>query len=292
MKTGTFALASILSCLAALPASEALAQSKPQFTSGHADIVVEYNEEEGELEFLWRFEGAIVDGQEVGEDHDHEGEEEEEEEEHEEEHGGVEAPLGDTQLATGAVFVRPSGSEYDLVGVAAGESIFFLPQDEAEADALSAPFMGWEFEAPEGVFKNDSAQLRLISATSASGQPVNFAVWSVDGLSPEFAMSTADGITSADVMTIAAHRHYNVVFGDVANPGDLTLTFEVRAEKVNGDVLTEQFSLDATTCAGGSCAKAPQAAPALGGFGALALALGLGGSAAVSRRKRKDILGA
>lgn len=279
-------LASSLCALLALPAGEALAQSA-LYTKGHADIVVEYDEAEDAFEFVWSFQGATVGGQTVGEDHDHEEEEGAGVRDEGEEHAGVERPLDSATLTTSATYVRPNGSAFDPVGVAAGEQVFFFPQDEEEAEQLAVPFVGWEFEAPAGTFVNDSAQLRLISATSDSGESVNFALWSLpDGFTPVFAFSTADGITSADVLTIADHAHYNVALGTPDKPSNISLEFEVSAEKVAGGVLTERFTLGAKTCEG-SCAQNVRPAPVLGGLGGLALALGLGGSAFLVRRRNE-----
>lgn len=260
------------------------AQTRPLYTKGHADILVEYDKAKDALEVVWRFEGATVGGQVLGEDHDDE--EEEGEGAGEEEHKGVERPIGDVILATSATFARPASSAFDPLGVQAGQSVYYLPQNQSSADQLGVPFVGLEFEAPNGTFTQDQAKLRLIAATKVDGTPINFAIWKDGGLQkPNFFMSSADGITAADVITLAGHEHYEMSLGFADAPADIALEFEATANKTNGTALTERFVVSAKTC-NGACVQRAAVAPVLGGFGSLALALGLGGATLIGRRRQ------
>lgn len=271
--------------LACIAPSIARADSPELFTSGHGDLAVEYDEATDELDVHWHFEGAIVGGKLVGEEHDHE-EGEEHDHEEGEEHGhdeGAERHIEDVIFATGKTFTRPSSSDFDPMGVQAGQDVYYLPQSGEEADRLEVPFMGWAFEAPDGVFRNNSATLTLISVSSPQAGTPAFSLWSTSGFSPVFAMSTADGISSADTITLENHEHFSLGLGLAGEPRDLSLEFEARAEKLNGQVLTKRFTVSAKTCEG-ECRAQATSAPVLGAMGPFALLLGMGGLFAARRR--------
>lgn len=266
-------------------AAPALAQADaPElFTSGHGDIAVEYEEAQDDLHVHWFFEGAIVGGKVVGEKHEHEEGEQDQEHEHDE---GAVREMEDVIVATHETFTRPSGVGFELLGVEEGQEVFYLPQSGDEAEQLNLPFLGWAFEAPEGVFKANSVQLILISVSSPQPGNATFSLWSRSGLTPEFVMSSADGVSNADTVSLSGHEHFALGLGQGSEPRDLTLEFEARAEKVNGEVLTKRFSVAAKTCEGECRAQAAPAPVLGGGLAPLGLLFGLGGLLEARRRER------
>lgn len=256
------------------------------FTSGHGDIAVEYDEAADELEVHWHFEGAMVGGKMIGEEHDHEGGDDHNHEEGDE-HGheeGAERHIEDVIFATGQTFVRPGGAGFELLGVDVGQPVFYLPQSREEAEQLQVPFLGWAFEAPEGVFKDNAVELTLVSVNSPQPGNSSFSLWTRSGLTPDFAMSSADGISSQDSVTFN-HEHFSMGLGLADQARDLSLEFEARAEKLNGQVLTKRFTVAAKTCEG-ACRVQAAPAPAIGALGPLGLLLGLGGLFRATRRQR------
>ena len=180
------------------------AASAALFTSGHADVIgIGYVE--GATPGVFEFEphihaeGAIIDGILVA--------------------AGEYEPDEITTVVPQSTFDfwttnggRPVGSAWDAIGVAAGESFWFLPQSNsgpAGAATLGAPFAGI---GTEELTASDWATDITISLDSVAG-PGHFSMY-LDGFSPFFAMSTVDGIDGSDVINVAAggHEHYNWAF--------------------------------------------------------------------------------
>jgi len=180
------------------------AASAALFTSGHADVIgIGYAE--GATPGVFEIEphvhaaGATIDGFFVAE--------------------GEYEPSEITTVVPQSTFDfwttnggRPVGSAWDAIGVAAGESFWFLPQSNsgpAGAATLGAPFAGI---GSEELTPSDWATDITISLDSVVG-PGEFSMY-LDGFTPFFAMSTVDGIDGSDVIDISpgSHEHYNWVF--------------------------------------------------------------------------------
>ncbi len=147
----------------------------------------------------------------------------------------VEYEAGDlTFLVPGSTLTaREVGGQWDPIGVAAGENYYFLPQSATQADALGSIFagIGTEELAP-GDWSTDIS----ITLTGMTG-PGQFALAQVVLGSPNFFMSTADGISGADTYSQSAddHQHFNWYFTEV---GDYTLTFSFEGTHATDGVKT------------------------------------------------------
>lgn len=127
---------------------------------------------------------------------------------------------------------RPLSSDWDPLGVASGENFWFLPETNAGdggAATLGAPFLGIGGEEIDlGTFDDNVISLTLTGANLPSGGV--FSIWSNSGFGPDFYMSTADGISALDTVSIdldlADHGHYNFGF---STAGLYELEFEVSA---------------------------------------------------------------
>ena len=191
------------------------AASAALFTSGHADVFA-IGYEGGELEPHIHAEGATIDGMLIADD--------------EYEPGDI------TTVVPQSTFDywsnnggRPAGTAWDPIGVAAGESFWFLPQSNggpAGAATLGAPFAGI---GTEELTPGDWTGNITITLDAVSG-PGHFSMY-LDGGVPFFAMSSADGIDGSDVISVAAggHEHYNWAF---TAPGIYDVDVTVRGEHV------------------------------------------------------------
>jgi surface-anchored protein len=167
------------------------------FTGEHGDVWgIGY--EDGELEPHIHIEGGIVNGAFV------------DEAEYEPDEIITVVPQSTFDYISSAGG-RPGAAAWDAIGVAVGEGFYFLPQASAGvagADALGAPFVGIGTEELDA---GDWASAISIQLLSVSG-PGEFSIWQ-DGLSPNFFMSTADGIDGNDIFTQAAGGHGHVNWG-------------------------------------------------------------------------------
>lgn len=163
---------------------------------------------------------------------------------------------------------RPAGSAWDGIGVAAGESYWFLPQSNSGtggAAALGTPFLGiGGEEITPGVFDDNAFTLTLTGAVMPVGG--NFSLWT-DGLSPTFYMATVDGISAVDAFVLdldsSDHAHANWGF-TVAGTYELTFTVTAAIDGVEqSDTATYTFQV----------VPEPSAYAGLAGAGALALVL-------------------
>jgi len=186
--------------LALLPS----AASAALFTSGHADVfAIGYVDEDtpGTFEYEPNIhaEGAIIGGVFVADD----------EFEPDEVTTVVPQSTFDFWTTSGG---RPASSAWDPIGVAAGESFWFLPQSNSGpggASTLGAPFAGVGTEELTG---SDWSTPITITLDSVTG-PGHFSMY-LDGIAPFFAISSANGIDGSDVISINAgdHEHYNWAF--------------------------------------------------------------------------------
>ncbi len=179
------------------------------YTSGHGDIGIAY--EAGSWDLHWHLgHTAIVDGNPVGNFPD-----------------GEEFEPGDlTAFVDDPSVLRPAGAQWDPIGNAAGDPIWFLPQSNDPAK----PFLGIAAEEVDnGVFVGDQVTLTL---TGLSG-PGEFSLWQTPLGGPNFFMSSYDGISAADSMTVSVggHDHYN--FGFTA-PGLYEVELTASGDLVGG----------------------------------------------------------
>ena len=171
-------------------------------TDGHIDVIgIGY--EGGELEPHTHVEFGTIDGVAAGE--------------------GEYEPGDLTFIVPGSTLTaRPAGSQWDAIGIAAGQPFFFLPQSGTEADTLGSIFAGI---GTEELAPDDWTSPISMTLTGATG-PGEFALAQVLLGTPNFFMSTADGgITPADTYSQAAddHQHFYWYF---TQAGDYSLTFD------------------------------------------------------------------
>jgi len=176
------------------------------FSGGHADIGLG---EHDELELhLHVHEGSVVDGSELIED-------------------GEYAPSECTiVIPNSTMFLRPTGTDWDLIGNSAGDSTWALPESESAAETMGAPFLGIGAHIDKGVFVDNEITLTL---TGVNG-PGFFSLYNVSFATPIFEMSSFDGISLADSIVvdldIEDHAHFNFGFSQA---GLYHVSFEVSA---------------------------------------------------------------
>lgn len=193
-----------------------LAGNVVQYESGHADLVVEYDSDSDEWEFVVALRGATVDG--------------------------VSGLRG--ELATDAVeIVVPSSNieprpvnvpnllDYDPIGVEAGVDYWKMPQTQVEATDETAPFLGINNEElPSGVFQNDTATWLLKQAIAPSGMG-HFSLHQDALPGPDFFISSADPNASPGVsLPVGLHDHFNYGFTE---PGLWTIEFTASATRLD-----------------------------------------------------------
>ncbi len=201
-KAGQLVYGSMISALMLLGATPAVASL---WTSGHGDLNVIYDG--GELSMGWKLDdgGDFSPGDLA-----------------------VVVPQStfDYLLSIGG---RPAGSGWDLIGVAAGEGYWSLPQGDSGpggAFTLGAPFVGI---GAEDLRPADwSGPIRL-SLAAMSG-PGHFSVVQ-GGFVPTFFMSTVDGIDGSDEYLIGIGGHDHVTWAFTA-PGHYEVTLVASGEHV------------------------------------------------------------
>ncbi len=195
------ALISFLAAPLAAPAAN-------YFTAEHGDILA-VGYEGGGLEPHVHIEGGVVNGSLVADG------------EYESDEIRTIVPQSTFDYIT-SVGGRPAGAEWDPIGVSASAGFYFLPQANAGAggaDALGAPFAGI---GTEELDPGDWTTPITIELLAVSG-PGEFSVWQ-DGLSPNFFMSSVDGIDGSDAITIGAGGHDHFNWGFTA-PGYYDITY-------------------------------------------------------------------
>jgi len=170
------------------------------------------------------------------------------------------APLAGTVVSVleDAAATRPAGSQWDFLGVAAGQPVFILPQSQDATLVFLG--IGAEQVAPGSV--TGSMQLSLASVTG----PGQFSLYQASGQTLIVSMASANGITPADSVgvPIDSHIHYNWAF---TAPGQYTLGFRINGTptSVGQPVLSEVFNVQF------SVVPEPGVVSLLAGAGVLAL---------------------
>lgn len=219
------------------------------WTAGHGDLGIGY--EGGELDpHVHIHTGSVVAGVEITDPE------------------GVEYAPGDAMpyipLAKG--LSRPAGGQWDFFGVAAGQIIWVFPQTQEP----TLPFVGLGAEELNPADWSSDFTLTLIGL-SGSGVVAggDFSVYASGAFgSPDVKIQTADGISSADVLTLAAggHAHYSLAF---TQPGLYEATFDIAGlHAVDG-----AKSATATYTFAVAAIPEPSTCTAIGGAFALGLAL-------------------
>lgn len=210
-------------------------------TSGHVDFIgIGYDA--GEIEpHSHAHEGAVVDGAPLGAD--------------------TEYGPGELTVQTFLTTTRNAGLAWDPVGVGSGESFWTLTQIETPGH----PFIGIGAEELNPADWTGPISMAL---TGAAGSGIlaggKFSLWQDSG-TPNFFMSTHDGISGADVfsldLTQGDHAHFGWGFTE---QGVYNLTFEI-----SGTHVADGFK-SATATYNFSVVPEPSSA-LLGAFGTLAL---------------------
>jgi len=153
-----------------------------------------------------------------------------------------------------ARLTRPSGSQWDFLGTAAGNDIWVLPQSQNP----NLPFLGVGAEdADPGTFDfwnpgdsrgaNTSARWLEFSLVNVSG-PGQFSLWQTDGFGGAVVfMSTFSTPGEGNRLFVqeGGHAHYN--WGFTAE-GTYDITFQVRGF-IGGDEVTQQDTFTFSTVA-------------------------------------------
>jgi len=192
------------------------------YTGGHVDIGPRIVD--GRLTGFWKNDDATVDGVNVAGDFAAE---------------SIRA-LGVFDASTPAP-LRPGGSQWNFLGVAAGEAVYILPSSGIPA---TLPYLGFSTEHTS-VGHFDAFRIVLESVNG----PEN-ATFSLYTSSSNVTMNTQSGPPHGIlVMETGDHLHFNWAF---SRPGTYDLRF--RFEALNGDVIqmtgTETFRFHITTGGG------------------------------------------
>lgn len=146
---------------------------------------------------------------------------------------------------THATVTRPSGTEWDFIGVAASSQYYEIPENSdpnlpflgiGAEDATPGAFDSWNPGDSRGA--NSAAvwfglRLRGFTYSGFASNP-QFSLWKDDGLgSPVVWMSTNDGIDATDVAYVLTHEHFNFAFSDI---GVYEVEFEAFARQGGNDV--------------------------------------------------------
>jgi surface-anchored protein len=157
---------------------------------------------------------------------------------HDEEHDVEFEPNGALYyVAPEAISNRPAGSQFDFIGVGAGQPFYRLPQS-LNPEVLFLGF-GAEELAP-GTFQNGHLDLAL-KAVNGPGQ---FSLWESTDTGPRVLWATTDGITAADSVRVLEGSHFHANFGFTAR-GRYEITVEAHGLLNDGDNV-EDFSGEVT----------------------------------------------
>ncbi|MHC5060409.1 MAG: choice-of-anchor M domain-containing protein [Planctomycetota bacterium] len=166
------------------------------YTVGHADVGINY--EEGAWDLHIHAEGADIGGLE---DVD----------------GEFEPDAIITVIPDHAEHIRETGSQWDFIGVAAGQPLWRLPQHENDGGDHSGhdheiPFLGiGTHELASDIFVDDKITLSLVSASFFGSGPGHFSLWNTDEFNQTVVyMSSFDPSVETDLNLYAGlHGHYN-----------------------------------------------------------------------------------
>jgi surface-anchored protein len=187
------------------------------YSSGHADIGVGYDE--GSFFLHYHFgAGAVLDGTPLP--------------------GGLPTEAYEFEPNTANTFVplsssaaRPAGSQWDFLGTAAGNTIYFLPQ----GNVPGLPFLGI---ASEDLNPGEWTGPITWALTGFSG-PGQFSVWQTDfGGNPLVRWATSDGIGPGDSfgLGVGGHDHFNYGF---TAPGAYDVTITATGTNTTAGVLSD-----------------------------------------------------
>ena len=193
-----------------------LAGNVVQYESGHADLVVEYDADSDEWEFVVALRGATVDGV-AGLS------------------GELETDAVEIVVPSSNIEPRPDNVpnllDYDPIGVEAGIDYWKMPQTQVEATDETAPFVGINNEElPAGVFLNETVTWLLNQSISPSGMG-HFSLHQEALPGPDFLMSTADPNANPGAsVQVGLHDHFNFGFTE---PGLWTIEFMASATRLD-----------------------------------------------------------
>lgn len=267
-----FRMASVLLGLlsSALIPTQALAQSLRLYERGRADVSIVFDAQTENLDVVWDFDDAIVGGEVTS--------------------GTL--PIDEAVAFTSAIFQRPASDtvgRFALLGVEPGESTYYLPVDNLTATREGVPFMGWSNDVQRGVLRDNKVQVTLKGVQGAGLGTPQFSLWNIPTLTPNFLMSSVDGIDSNDRLELTGQDRFFMNFSLSTVPSAITAQFEVTAVTVDGTPLNTDFDLLFLTCTPGvDCPEFedPVPAPVFGPFHAGLVGLLLGGSVLARRRRR------
>jgi surface-anchored protein len=183
----------------------ATAHAASYLTAGHVDAIG-IGFVGGELEpHSHASEGAVIDGVTLlpGEE--------------------IEAEPGELVIVApvGSYVLRETGTLWAPVGVGAGEGFWMLPESEQPG----IPFAGIGLEELDPAEWASALTLTLTGANLPTGAAFSF--WQTDPFGdPTFFVSTVDGISAADTISLAAGSHNHLGWG-FTKPGTYELTFEI-----------------------------------------------------------------
>lgn len=189
---------------------------------------------------------------------------------------------------------RPGGSQWDFLGVGAGQTVYYWPQTSMNgrifagfdaAGIASGTFASYQPADPRITtaarwLRTDLVAVRYFDLAGNPGA-AEFSMWSISGLggSPVVWMSTANGISGSDsyFLTEGGHAHVNWGF---SKPGYYQLDFRLsgrlasNSQTVESPVTTWHFGVE----------HVPAAIPEPAGLGLLLLALAAGAFLFLRRR--------
>jgi surface-anchored protein len=198
-KTKITLFAAILAAFTLTPVS-----AQVLWTSGHGDIGIGYVA--GALEPHWHLgeanETVVLDGSPQNDP------------------AGFEYEPDQILAQTALSGLRPVAIQWSPIGVAGGATYYLFP----ESENVNTPYIGFGAEELDPLDWTGNITLTL-TAMSGPGGGV-FSLYQVDLGDPTFFMSTNDGISGADAITIVpgSHTHYNFAFTE---QGQYDLTFEI-----------------------------------------------------------------
>lgn len=119
---------------------------------------------------------------------------------------------------------RPSGAEWDPIGVPSGSSYWFLPSGPSGPGGASALGTIYGGLGAEELNPADWSTPISVALVSVSG-PGQFSMWDDSILGPVFYMASSDGIDGSDVATVNAGDHTDNNFAFSA-PGSYDITIQ------------------------------------------------------------------
>ena len=122
---------------------------------------------------------------------------------------------------------RPAGSQFDFIGVAAGQSFWRLPK--SQNPALLFLSIGTEELAPADFDSTITWSLSSVTGSGGGPAPGVFSMWDVDdfgGVVPLMSSSSGAGTPNSLVVSAGGHYHYNYGF---TAPGLYNVAFAATA---------------------------------------------------------------